>query len=309
MSGIDVSVVIVNYNTKTLLANCLDSIREKTKAASYEVIAVDNASSDGSREFICEHYPEVLLVESGENLGFGRANNLGVAAARGKYLFFLNSDTVLLNDAIGLFFDYAEAHSGEALGALGCLLLKPSLRRANSFGAFPSPGRRLLERWRLVFFLKDPERRARNDLAFDVDFVTGADLFLPRGLFLESGGFDPRFFMNYEETDLQKRLKDAGRCNRIVPGPRIVHMEGGGSAPSMEARLREERSMYLYFAKHGKSRLGLFAFYLAFTLTGIFSIPKYSASNNVHYFRRVLSEMSRIVMAPAYRKSQPKKPA
>lgn len=298
MSGIDVSVVIVNYNTKALLADCLDSIREKAQAARREVLVVDNASSDGSREYIRERYPEVRLVESGENLGFGRANNLGAAEARGKYLFFLNSDTVLLNDAIELFFDYAEAHSGEALGALGCLLLKPSLRRANSFGAFPSPGRRLLERWRLVFFLKDPERRTQEGSAFDVDFVTGADLFLPRALFLEAGGFDPRFFMNYEETDLQKRLAEGGRRNRIIPGPRIVHLEGGGGPPSMEARLREERSMYLYFAKRGKSRLGLFAFYLAFTLTGILSIPKYSVSDNVRYFRRVLTEMPRIVMRP-----------
>jgi GT2 family glycosyltransferase len=296
MSGIDVSVVIVNYNTRALLADCLDSIREKAWGPRREIIVVDNASSDGSREFIRERYPEVRLVESGENLGFGRANNLGAAEARGKYLFLLNSDTLLLNDAIGLFFDYAEAHQAEALGAIGCLLQKPTHQRANSFGAFPSPGRRLMERWRLVFFLKDPERRVPEGSAFDVDFVTGADLFLSRALFLEAGGFDPRFFMNYEETDLQKRLAEGGRRNRIIPGPRIVHLEGGGGSPSMEARLREERSMYLYFAKHGKSRFGLFAFYLAFTLTGALSIPKHSVSDNVRYFRRVLAEMPRIVM-------------
>ncbi len=287
---IDVSIVIVNYNTKDLLSNCLDSIRAETTDLIYEVIVVDNASTDGSRMHIKKHYPEVALIESDENLGFGRANNLGAARANGQYIFFLNSDTRLLNNALKQLLDYARAHDGERLGVIGALLLKPSLENANSFGTFPRLRDMLSYRWRMVFFLRDAMRDLNESISFDVDFVTGADMFMRRDVFVRAGGFDPRFFMYYEETDLQKRLHELGFHNRIIPGPRIIHLEGGGKT-SMRARLNNERSMYMYFAKHLRSRLSLFYFYIAYSLTGILSIPKYSARENMRYFRAVLLEM------------------
>lgn len=99
----DVSVIIVNYNTKQITLNCLESIFEHTKGIEFEVILVDNASSDGSVEAIEEYYPMVQVIKSEVNLGFGRANNLGVQMAKGEYLFLLNSDTLLLNNAISIF--------------------------------------------------------------------------------------------------------------------------------------------------------------------------------------------------------------
>ena len=90
----DVSIIIVNYNTRQLLADCLASIFKETSGFSYEVIIVDNASRDGSQDFICQLYPQVIWINSGKNLGFGRANNLGAKVAKGEYLFLLNSDTV-----------------------------------------------------------------------------------------------------------------------------------------------------------------------------------------------------------------------
>lgn len=123
----DVSIIIVNYNTRQLLANCLASIFKETRDVSYEVIVVDNASSDGSRDFICLLYPQVIWINSGENLGFGRANNLGVKNAKGEYLFFLNSDTILLNNAIKVFWEYVHMHANDRLGVIGGWLLDRSV--------------------------------------------------------------------------------------------------------------------------------------------------------------------------------------
>ena len=105
----DVSVIIVNYNTKNLTSDCIQSVIDKTSGVDYEIILVDNASTDGSKEFF-ENDVRLKYIYSDKNGGFGYGNNQGMEIARGKYLFLLNSDTVLLNNAIREFFDYAESH-------------------------------------------------------------------------------------------------------------------------------------------------------------------------------------------------------
>ena len=110
MNATDVSIIIVNYNTHKLLRNCLISIIENTKRCSYEIIVVDNASTDNSREIATE-FKSVKWIQSEVNLGFGKANNIGSLEASGKYLFFLNSDTILLNDAISIFYDFFEENN------------------------------------------------------------------------------------------------------------------------------------------------------------------------------------------------------
>ena len=120
----DVSIIIVNYNTKQLLKDCLNSIYEHTENISFEVIVSDNGSKDGSIEMLKAEFPQVILIENNANLGFGKANNKGLAIAKGKYIFYLNSDTILLNNAVKLFFDYFEENGKkENIGALGCNLL------------------------------------------------------------------------------------------------------------------------------------------------------------------------------------------
>ena len=111
----DVSVIIVNYNTKKLTKNCIDSIFQNTKDVKFEVILVDNASTDGSKEFF-EQDNRIKYIYSTTNLGFGKANNLGYKEASGKYLFLLNSDTLLLNNAIDLFYVIAEKDTNKNIG-------------------------------------------------------------------------------------------------------------------------------------------------------------------------------------------------
>ena len=115
----DVSIIIVNYNTKDLLCQCVDSIYDKTSNVEFEIIVVDNDSSDGSKELFIKD-KRIRFIEAGGYLGFGKANNLGVDAAKGKYVFFLNSDTILMNNAVKLFYDYCESHEKDRLGAVGC---------------------------------------------------------------------------------------------------------------------------------------------------------------------------------------------
>lgn len=137
----DVSIIIVNYNTKQLLSDCLSSIKEKTFGIEYEVIVVDNDSTDGSQEMLRQDFQWVRLVESGENLGFGKANNLGMSVANGKYFFLLNSDTLLINNAVKHFFDYAESNSD--FGALGAILFGSDNKPCHSYGSFITPLREL----------------------------------------------------------------------------------------------------------------------------------------------------------------------
>ena len=119
---IDVSIIIVNYNTCELTKQCIDSVFEKTSGISFEVIVVDNDSKDDSIKVLSQD-SRVNFIESGANLGFGRANNLGIKHSTGKYVFFLNSDTLLLNNAVKKFWDFATTHSSFAIGALGCQLV------------------------------------------------------------------------------------------------------------------------------------------------------------------------------------------
>lgn len=245
----DVSVIIVNYNTRQLLDECLGTIYKQTKGIRFEVIVVDNASKDGSERYIVEHYPQVRWINSGGNLGFGRANNLGVKHAVGKYLFLLNSDTLLLNNAIKEFYEYAEAHTNEHIGVLGCWLLDKDRKPNNSFGQFPTP------RSEMQYLLG---RSCVKDVmpqggCNDVDYIIGADMYMRKDIFDSFGGFDSNFFMYYEETDLQYRMARSGYVRRVIPKPLIIHLEGGSFAQkglTFSRFMMAQRSYKYYIGKH-----------------------------------------------------------
>ena len=244
----DVSVIIVNYNTRQLLADCLRTVREHTLSCSYEVIVVDNGSTDGSELLVAE-FPWIKWINAGANLGFGRANNLGAESATGKYLFFLNSDTLLGNDAVDIFFRYMEAHGGE-VGAIGTFLTDATGKPALSGGSFPS----VAMEWHYLFgFVFRRKAVPAVGEVCDVDMVTGADLFMPKSVFMRLGGFDPAIFMYYEETDLQLRMSRLGLKARLVPGAAIKHLEGGsfGHKGLTPARFEMSQKSYNYYVdKH-----------------------------------------------------------
>lgn len=252
----DVSFIIVSYNTQGLLRDCLQSIRKQTKGVEYEVIVVDNDSSDGSPEMVEREFPEMKVIRSGGNLGFGRANNIGMEQARGKYLFLLNSDTLLLNDAASEFFRCAERLEleGRKIGVLGAILKDKDRQPCHSFGRFISPASELREVMaKYLRFLKDEENTSPKMISGvrEVDYVTGADMFIPRSAAQLTGGFDPDFFMYCEEVDWQKRMDRAGLKRLIVEGPEIIHLEGGSEkegkkiwSPRRLANLYNSRAIY-----------------------------------------------------------------
>lgn len=229
----DVSIIIVNYNTKELICNCLKSIFEQTKNISFEVIVSDNGSIDGSIERIKQEFPQVTLIENNTNLGFGAANNRGLEISKGKYIFYLNSDTVLLNNAVKIFFDYWEnSPEKEKIGALGCNLRNSNNEIVISFANFPTVKNEKRYLWHCFFsslyikklFYQVKKIKQRQKYIGEVEFIIGADLFLRND---EYAKFDEDYFMYYEESDLQLKLENKGRKRLIVAGAEILHFEGG----------------------------------------------------------------------------------
>ncbi len=284
----DVSIIIVNYNTKQLLADCLVSIYRETSGVMYEVIVVDNASSDGSEEFIRSRFPNIIWINSGKNLGFGQANNLGAKYAQGKYLFFLNSDTVLQNNAVQIFYKYMKENADcDSLGALGSWLLDRTGNRNLSYGNFPSPQEEIRYLWS-----KMRKRKAEEPLLLNVDFITGADLFLLHDTFEQLKGFDPNFFMYYEETDLQYRMAKMGLRRRIISGPNIVHLEGGSfqrNGLSYSRFVMSQKSYNYYIRKHFHGvRYFLYRIFLIVLRLSVFVTTNWSWQEKIKAYRLVL---------------------
>lgn len=259
----DVSIIIVNYNTASLVDECINSVKEKTEGVSYEIIIVDNASTDNIREIPSLSAANTKLILSQTNLGFGKANNLGAQKAVGKYLFFLNGDTLLKNNAVKILFDYINNHSD--VGAVGGNIFNAEGKPAHSFSLrLPSLSRMFKLRvlpYRLYAQTHEDEFIEFNNTGFpmEVGYITGADLMIRKELFDAIGGFDKDFFMYAEESELQSRVKNAGYKIVSVPKAEITHLEGASMQASSDVfnerryRLMSTQSQYLYYDKvYGK---------------------------------------------------------
>ena len=252
----DVSVIIVNYNTRQLLADCLHSIYVRTKGVEFEVIVSDNGSTDGSVEMLKAEFPQVVLIENNANLGFGKANNVAAKLARGKYLFFLNSDTVLLNNAIKAFFDFAESQHEPCI--LGGWLMDAQKQPMPSYGQFTSFWKQLFGYLydyfpfllKIRLFLHPRKSAVVRSNAVCVDFVTGADLFISASIFNAIEGFDESFFMYHEDDDLCRRSAEQGSKSFLISAPQIVHLEGKSSKNSARKMMIREKSFLYYISKY-----------------------------------------------------------
>lgn len=243
----DVSIIIVNYNTKNLLIDCINSVKEKTQDISYEIIVVDNASTDGSIESLKKNHPDVIVIASNENLGFGRANNLGAKYSKGKYLFLLNTDTLLINNSIKIFFDEMEKDTSEEISVCGGNLFHLDGSQNYSYSMY-YPSLKSIFCYRMYLTkLLDNECFNNTPMNKDVAFVIGADLFIRSNIFKSLSGFDENFFMYVEETELQYRIKQLGKRIISVPSAKIIHMQGASSSTFF--KLRTEYDSYLYYFK------------------------------------------------------------
>lgn len=236
-SSIDVSILVVSYNTSDLTRKALDSVQAETRSVRYEVIAVDNASSDGSAAMLRAHPAVSKLIELDQNIGFGRANNLAAQNATGRYVLLLNSDTVVLHRAIDKLVTFADQNKqaliwgGRTLFADGSLnptsvwrnLTPWSLfcRISGLTGLFPKSD----------FFNRESFGGWRRDFVREVDIVSGCFFLMPRTVWTALGGFDPLFFMYGEEADLCRRAKRIGARPLMTPDATIIH-HGGASEVS-----------------------------------------------------------------------------
>lgn len=290
----DVSVIIVNYNTKDLLLGCLASLQAHTRDIYYEIIVVDNASKEDAEPFIKEKFKDVIFVRNSENVGFGRANNIGVDLAKGKYLFFLNSDTLLKNNSLKYMFDFMENDGNLfTIGAVGALLHNPFGEITHSSGFFPTPACILKQALYSYCGIRNKWERKSffGESFFYVDYITGADLFMSRELFYNINGFDKNFFMYFEETDLQKRMSLLGYSSAIIAGPEIIHLEGASFLKdnkiqvSNTRRIMFDRSKTYYVKKHYNLVCYLIfrVLYIIIRLATLFDI-KYTLKERLQYF-------------------------
>lgn len=290
MESIDVSIIIVNFNTKELLRNCLNSILSNTKNISYEIIISDNGSSDGSIDMVKMDFPSVILIENNQNLGFGKANNIGLSNAKGKYIFYLNSDTIFENNAIKIFYDYFELHDEIKIGALGCNLRDNYGYITHSYGNFPTIKKsisyvlnlllkNIIKSILYVLHINNKSKEIPCLPYFgEVDYITGADLFIKNN---EYAKYNENFFLYYEETYLEWMMKEAGYKRIIIDGPLIKHFTRGGVKKNFRETFLSRSfiesfySMITYFNLQKKKRgLGVLCFLITLIYLNPIFIPK-----------------------------------
>lgn len=266
MSVPDLSIGIVNWNTRAILRGCLESLAATAGEVNAEIVVVDNGSTDGSQEMLAAGFPSVRVIANRENQGFAAANNQAIDQTTGRIVLFLNSDTVMrpgvLPAIIRHFDDHPEA------GAVGCGLLNvDGSPQRSSWRGYVSLRFALIDAlylWRLMpgsRFVQRSDVTAPEGAPYvQVDHLLGACLAVPRRVLRESGGFDGRFFMFLEETDLCYRIKERGYEIHFLPGPKIVHY-GGQSTKQVAAMKRIlYQSQLRFLRKHGARRSVLIAY-------------------------------------------------
>lgn len=253
----DLSIIIVNYNVKEFLQNLLTSIVKASSRLLVETIVVDNASDDGSVEMLKQYFPSVKLIESSVNLGFSKANNLGLKAAKGKYILLLNPDTLVSENTFEVMINFLRQHP--EVGMSGCKILNPDgtlqLACRRSFpGVWTSfckvtglgslfPHSRIFARYNLTYL--------NENKTYEVDAISGSFMMIRRELFESIGGLDEQFFMYGEDLDWCYRTQKAGFKVYYVHSTQIIHYKGESTKRSS---IDETRIFYgamrLFVRKH-----------------------------------------------------------
>jgi GT2 family glycosyltransferase len=253
---VKLSIVILCWNDSKVIGDCLCSIYEQTTDVEFEVLVSDNGSTDGSIEFIHRNYPHVRVLENGENLGFARGNNVGIAHSSGQYVLILNPDTIIHHRALQKWVAFADLHP-EA-GAFGCRVL-------NRDGSYQGPARpfpTIFRDWIAALYLRplaylselfisDTYTGWKGNTERVIDWQSGCCVLFRGNLLKGLSGFDGQFFYHFEEVDLCRRVWGAGYSILYTPAVVITHL-GGQSVNRFPVRfeLEKYRSRYRYFYKH-----------------------------------------------------------
>lgn len=257
----DLSIIVVNYNTRELTLNCLQTIYLSETTYSFEVIMIDNNSKDGSVQAVRQMYPQVKILQNTDNVGFSKANNQGIHIAKGRYILLLNSDTTVEHDTLDIMLHFMDDHA--EVGASGCKVVLPdgSLDKACRRG-YPTP----LATFYYVsgiskLFPTSPRFNSYHmeylseDDAYPIDCLVGAFMMVRREVIDQVGLLDERFFMYFEDTDWCYRIQKAGWINYYYPKTKVTHIKRGSSR-GMSYRITYEfhRSMKMFYDKHYRNQ-------------------------------------------------------
>jgi GT2 family glycosyltransferase len=297
---IDVSLIIINYNSKKLLDDCLNSVLEFTKEVSFEIIVVDNGSTVNLDDLISK-YPKVKFILNEKSKGFAAVNNQGFASAKGNYLLMLNNDVLFIEDSISKIVEFSKEQNDNAI--IGCTLLNEDKTFQISIVDFDS----LLNLFGESFFLYKIFKRNKRlnkyhnnycDLkeVKEVDALKGAFLFFPAEVFKKLNGLDERFFFYYEETDFCYRWKQLGGKVVYYPDTKIIHLGGASTESNLKFKFFNQHIARIqFFQKHFygmKFVLMLLIHWLGLLLRvpiyfcfGIVRFNRYSFIKSKYYFQ------------------------
>lgn len=237
---LDLSILLVNYNGLKFLKDCIESIHLKTDGLSYEIIILDNDSKDGSVDFIKINYPEIKLIASATNYGFGKGNNEAFKMASGSHILLLNNDTILLDQLLPIV-NYLKADT--TIGAVGINMLNANREILAASGDFPTI--------RNMFYMKKIQNnntQASRSLteAYDVDWITGSFMLMPHKVYAEINGFDEDYFLYVEDVDLCRKIADRNYRRVFMPHYNYIHFVGFSTAKNPLL----VRGYEIYIGKH-----------------------------------------------------------
>lgn len=233
----DLSIIIPSHNTIDLLRNCLRSIFDSNPQVEFEVIVVDNASQDGSPEMVKTEFPAVKLISNSENRGFAAACNQGIYQSHGRYIFLLNSDTLVVDDSLDKLVSFADEHPDA--GVIGCALLNSNYEMTKSF---------------CYGFIAPCPARSTKPVELRNGWVSGAAMLINRRAGNEVGWLDEDFFFGSEDVEICWRMIKSGWKVYYTPDPKIVHLESRSSKKQdfySKARVEARRGAWLKVQKHG----------------------------------------------------------
>jgi GT2 family glycosyltransferase len=252
------SVIILNYNVRYFLELCLDSVFKAVQNIEAEVIVVDNNSPDDSCEMIRTKFPQVKLIPNPENSGFPKGNNIGVAAASGQYICILNPDTVVAEDTFAKLIGFVQ--NKENQGIIGVKMIDgtgnflPESKRG-----LPTPMIAVSKMLGLSAKKYYAGHLSENETG-NVEILPGSCMFMERRVYLETGGFDERYFMYGEDIDLSYNVLKSGRKNYYFPETSIIHFKGESTVKDKAYLDRFSSAMQLFYQKHfnGSALFGWF---------------------------------------------------
>lgn len=256
MSKIKVSIIIVHYKVKKVLYGCLKSILKSSTSVPFEIIVVDNDEIKTVEKYLKIHFPDVRYISAPENLGYGKGNNLGIRYAQGEYVFILNPDTIATKGMVEKLLNFIE--SDKKVG-----IVAPNLYDENSKSYSPQGTKSLTpisgifglsfinnifpnNQISKVYWMKNIDRTK----PYEVDVVPGTAFLIKKKLFDKLGGFDKNFFLYFEESDLCKRVKEAGYKLVILPKAKLIHFWAVSTPPSNKLRKIFRESRFYYFKKN-----------------------------------------------------------